>query len=142
VFKDTKLERISWSNNDTGGTEYINPVLKDKIIALNEALKNTGYSIIITDCYSSDDHASDCHKIYGICCDLVVAGLHPKYWDPVIKILEKLKFKILDERTIPGSGYWTGAHLHVLFYLINLNHNDRPIIKYLYRYCFLFSNNL
>ena len=116
VFKGINLTNIRWSNNDTGGTEYINPALKDKIIALNEELKKKGYYIIITDCYSPNDHASDCHKIYGTCCDLVVAGLHPQYWDSVIKILEKLKFKVLDERTIPGSGYWTGAHLHVWFY--------------------------
>jgi hypothetical protein len=116
VFKDTKLKRISWSNNDTGRTEYINPALKDKIIKLDKALQDTPYRIIITDCYSPyiGEHKSKCHLEYGTCCDIVVDGLHPDYWGPVIEILNKLNFYVYDER-YEGSKLSTGPHLHVVF---------------------------
>jgi hypothetical protein len=138
IFKDSPLKNIKFRNNDNG-TEYINPKLKNIIIALDRELQKAGIKIIITDglspCvepYSNNkcppgkkldrsinkccDHKSKCHRIYGTFIDVVVLGKPPTdpSWNTVINIARSVGFHVLDERRIRGSQFSSGAHLHLV----------------------------
>lgn len=111
------LSNVRIVGNDKDGTEYINPKMREKIIAFNEALKNKGLYVLITDGYSPNDHASRDHTFYGTAFDVVVTKSDfktiapPNDWEEVKKIALDY-FNVLDERAQGGSVYWSGAHFH------------------------------
>ena len=134
VFSYPPLDAITTENNDYKQTEYINPQMKNIIQKLNENwLKNVcllrteygdiyscNYKIHVTDGFSKGDHASLGHTCYGTAIDIIIKDKRGKIvapdneiWDRAKKIALETGFNVLDERTKAGSGYWTGAHLHL-----------------------------